>query len=91
MDGSVSPGAIYSTAPATPGTGVAGGTVANSVILVVTNGIASGVGTYTTKPTAYSIWGRTSSGNYFCIDSTGNTKNGSSATPVSAAADIVCH
>jgi prepilin-type N-terminal cleavage/methylation domain-containing protein len=74
----------------TPGTG----TVANSAILVVLNGTGSATaGTWAanSKPTAYAIWGKLSSGGYFCIDSTGNTRNATAVTPVSVAADSFCH
>ncbi len=53
-------------------------------IVVVENGTAaSGAWSSGSKPTQYSIWGYLSTGNWFCIDSTGNTKNGTSAAPTS--------
>ena len=70
---------------------VTGSTVALSSVVVVANGTASGAGTWTTKPTAYAVWGKLSTGNYFCIDSTGNTKNGTASVPAAVAADVVCH
>lgn len=71
---------------------VTGQAVASSPIVVVINGTGSATaGQWGTKPTAYAIWGRTSSNNYFCIDSTGNTKNGTTAVPATTAADSFCH
>ena len=48
-----------------------------AVINIVTDGRGTtGVpGVWTTLPTKYAIWGRLSSGYYFCIDSNGNTMN----------------
>ena len=66
------------------GTGSGGAGVAfpsaNNAITIVHNGTPTGTTGWTTSPTAYAIWGRTSSSNWFCIDSTGGTKNGSTAT-----------
>ena len=70
---------------------VTGTMVAQSSIVVVTNGVASGAGAWSTSPTAYAVWGKLSTGNYFCIDSTGNTKNGTVAVPATTAADSFCH
>ena len=58
------------------GTSYGTGPSANAVIYVYTNGVLSATaGTWTTVPTAYAIWGKLSTGNLFCIDSTGNTRN----------------
>lgn len=70
---------------------ITGTTVAQSSIVVVTNGTASGAGTWSTLPTTYAVWGKLSTGNYFCIDSTGNTKSSTSAIPATTAADSFCH
>lgn len=75
----------YSTGAAgTVVSGTAAGTVPATAsgpeIVVVQNGVAA-AGAWTTKPTAYAIWGYLSTGNYFCIDSTGGTKNGTTAVP----------
>ena len=94
MDGTTGAGVIVSTNPATLAV-LAGGTIANSVILVVTNGRASGAATWVVgaTPTKYAIWGRLSTGSYFCIDSTGNTKASSAAVlaPATTATDVACH
>ncbi len=78
-------GPIATTTYISPGGTVISGTAAAGAangpeIVVVENGVASG-GLWTTKPTAYSIWGYLSTGNWYCLDSAGNSKNGTSATP----------
>ncbi|MDD5165694.1 MAG: prepilin-type N-terminal cleavage/methylation domain-containing protein [Candidatus Pacebacteria bacterium] len=70
---------------------VTGTSVAQSSIVVVVSGTATGANTWSPSPTAYAIWGKLSTGNYFCIDSTGNTKNGTAAVPATTAADSFCH
>ncbi len=74
---------------------VTGQALASSEIVVVVNGTASGANAWGTGnaniPTAYAIWGRLSTSNYFCIDSTGNTKNGTTVTLATVAADVTCH
>ena len=71
VSGALNAGNAYSTS------------AANSPEIVVNeNGTASG-GAWTAngKPTAYSIWGLLSTGNWYCLDSAGNSKNGTSANP----------
>ena len=83
---------------ATSGLDASGAVTANSVIAVITNGTvvastSANLGGWTTTttnwPTKYAIWGKLSTGNYFCIDSTGNTVNGSTVVPGNA--DSYCH
>ena len=78
------------TATSTGGTGGATtGVMSTAVITIVDNGTPSGsswsAGNF---PTAYSIWGHLSSGNWFCIDSTGGTKQSTPTTPTTAT--IIC-
>jgi prepilin-type N-terminal cleavage/methylation domain-containing protein len=70
---------------------VTGQPVTTSALVVVTNGTASNVGTWSPVPSSYAIWGQLSSGAYFCLDSLGNSKSNSVATPGTTAADSFCH
>ena len=76
----------YANGGSSPLAGNAYGQTANSPeVVVVENGTASSAA-WQVKPTAYSIWGYLSTGNWFCLDSAGNTKNGTSANPT----NIIC-
>ena len=55
--------------------------VASSPEIVVNENGTAVNGLWTLTPTAYSIWGLLSTGNWFCLDSAGNSKNGTSANP----------
>lgn len=47
----------------------------NSALIIESDGNGNGAGGWNATPTKYAIFGALSTGNYFCIDSTGNTKN----------------
>ena len=69
-------------------TTVAAGTAfpATAPITVATNGVAAS-GNFTTVPTAYAIYGKQSTGTWFCIDSTGRTNT---AVATGNTATITC-
>lgn len=60
-----------------------GGTIAvsgnTSGLVLVENGTPNGTTGWTTAPTSYALYGKLSTGKYFCIDSTGGTSQ--SLTP----------
>jgi len=72
----------YSIYNGTAWIGNAYNNAANAPVIVINeNGTPSAGATWTTAPTAYSIWGHQSNGTYFCLDSIGNAKNNTSAIP----------
>jgi hypothetical protein len=77
---------IYNVAAKVTGNAyqTAGATLVSAApaIVINENGTPSTGNTWTTAPTAYSIWGYQSNGTYFCIDSTGGTKSGTTASPI---------
>ena len=52
----------------------------NAAITVVNDGIAEN-SQWAITPKRYSIWGKLSTGGYFCVDSSGNTRNGTTNIP----------
>jgi prepilin-type N-terminal cleavage/methylation domain-containing protein len=60
----------------------------NCEIVVVVNGTSNGT-SWTTATTQYAIWGRQSSGSWFCVDSTGATKS-NSAVGTLASTNYIC-
>ena len=76
------------SASTTIGSNASGGGGTNEIV-VFTDGVVNS-GIWSTLPTMYSIWGRLSSGNYFCIDSTGNTKSGTINIPAHGVGTPVC-
>ena len=79
-------GSNCSTATSTSDAATGASITNTAAITVITDGVmgtATGASNnfgWTTVPSKYAIWGRLSTGNWFCIDSTGDTKNPSTAT-----------